>query len=434
MWLTNTLSRWLRPGAAEVSRLTNPDPWLMAWSGGRTTTAGVPVSPQGAMALSTYYDCIRIISEDVGKLPLMVYERLEPRGKRVAREHPLYHFLHDAPNDDMSAITFRETLTAHMLGWGNGYAEILRTGRAQVAGFQVIHPSRVMVRRAPDGTLAYDVYGHDDLPGSQPTGWRRVPAINMLHVHGLGPDGLSGYSVAQLAAESLGLSLAADRFGASFFGDDATPSGTLTHPQRLSDAARLNLRNSWEERHQNGRKMALLEEGLKWETLTIPPEQGQFIETRQFQVLEICRWFRIPPPKAGNYEFATYNNFEQSSIDYVVDTLTPWLVRWEQELARKLFGVGSVYFAEHVVQGLLRGDQAARGQFYKELFGMAALSPNDIREYENLKDIGPDGDAFFVAANNYRPLEQVMTPPEAPKDAESPAFVPTVPGRNGSAH
>lgn len=434
MSLWSTLTSWIRPSAAETSRLTNPDPWLMTWAGGRTTTAGVPVSPQGAMALSTYYDCIRIISEDVGKLPLNVYERLDPRGKRLAREHPLSPLLHDSPNGDMGAMTFRETLTSHMLGWGNGYAEILRTGRAQVAGFQVIHPSRVMVRRAPDGTLAYDVYGGDDLPGTQPTGWRRVPGINMLHVHGLGPDGITGYSVAQLAAESLGLSLAADRFGASFFGDDATPSGILTHPQRLSQPAQENLRKSWEERHQNSHKMAVLEEGMTWQTMTIPPEQGQFIETRGFQVREICRWFRIPPPKVGDYEFATYNNFEQSSIDYVVDTLTPHLVRWEQELHRKLFGETSDYFAEHQVQGLLRGDQHARSQFYKELFGMGSLSPNDICEFENLAQI-PDedgGNARFIATNNYSTLASVVNASTAP-DAleESSVFVPTPPTRNG---
>lgn len=414
----------------DVSTLQAPSPWLTAWAGGRPTTTGIPVSPQGALALSAYYDCLRIISEDVGKLPLQVYERLEPRGKRLARDHPLYPLLHDAPNADMSAITFRETLTQHMLGWGNGYAEILRTGRADIAGFVPIHPSRVMLRRAGDDTLVYDVYGRDDLVGSMPSGWRRIPAINMLHVHGLGPDGLTGYSIAQLAAESLGLSLAADQFGASFFGDDATPSGVLTHPQRLSQQAQENLRKSWEERHQHSRKLAVLEEGMKFESLTIPPEQGQFIETRQFQVREICRWFRLQPTKVGDYEFATYSNIEHSAIDYVVDTLTPWLVRWEQELKRKLFAEDDRYFAEHVVQGLMRGDQAARAQFYKELFGMAALSPDDVRDLENMNSIGPAGSKYFIASNNYTPIDHVIAEPK-PEPEDSTSFVPTIPGRNG---
>lgn len=430
---------WLRPHLTaatpqDVSSLQAPSPWLVAWAGGRTTTAGMPVSPQGAMALSTYYDCIRIISEDVGKLPLQVYERLDPRGKRLAREHPLYSLLHDAPNADMSAMTFRETLTQHMLGWGNGYAEILHTGRGQVAGLIPIHPSRVMLRRGDDDTLVYDVYGRDDLPGSMPTGRSRIPAYNMLHVHGLGPDGFTGYSIAQLAAESLGLSLAADKFGASFFGDDATPSGILTHPQRLSQQAQENLRKSWEERHQNSRKMAVLEEGMKFESMTIPPEQGQFIETRQFQVREICRWFRIPPTKVGDYEFATYSNIEHASIDYVVDTLTPWLVRWEQELKRKLFAEDETYFAEHQVQGLMRGDSGARSQFYKELFGMGALSPNDVRSLENMNSIGPQGETYWVASNNYTPIHQIVGNDSRPEEAESnaPPGFPRVPGRNGT--
>lgn len=420
----------------DVSSLQQPSPWLMSWAGGGQTTAGLYVSPQGAMALACYYDCIRIISEDLAKLPLMVYERLEPRGKRVAKEHPLYPILHDAPNDDMTSMTVRETLTHHMLGWGNGYAEILRTGRGQVEGLMPLHPSRVALREDENGQVVYDVYGSNGLTGAQATGWRRVAAVNMLHVHGLGPDGYTGYSVAQLAAESLGLSMAADRFGASFFGDDATPSGILTHPARLSQPALDNLRKSWEERHQGSRKMAVLEEGMQWETLTIPPEQGQFIETRQFQTLEICRWFRISPVKVGVLEHATYNNIEQEAINHWTDCIMPWAVRWEQELKRKLFVDEPDFFAEHAIQAQMRGDQAARAQFYKELFGMGSLSPNDIRDFENLQQIpeADGGDATFIAANNFRTLKSVIQESEAPPEEEDPssAFIPSVPGQNGA--
>jgi HK97 family phage portal protein len=435
MSLWSTLTSWFRPRAAEESALTQPSPWLVQWAGGGRTRAGVGMSPQSAMGISTYYDCLRIISEDVAKLPLFIYERTGTRGKRRAPDHPLYTLLHDAPNPEMTSMAFRETLTHHMLGWGNGYAWIERQA-GEIVALWPIHPSFVYMRRA-DGEIVYDIRLASFLPGENLTRTvYRVRAEDMLHVHGLGPDGHYGYSIAQLAAESLGLTLAAEEFGAHFFGDDATPSGVLTHPQRLSPEATQNLRQSWEERHQGTRKIAVLEEGMTFTSTTIPPEQGQFIETRQFQMREVCRWFRMPPTKIGDYEFATYSNIEQAAIDYVVDTLTPWLSRWEQEYARKLFVDDPTYFAEHQVQGLMRGDSASRGEFYTRLFGMASLSPNEIRSFENLEEIGPEGDTFFVATNNLAPLKTVLAQPtpEEEDDTSQNAFPVTIPGHNGSQH
>lgn len=435
MSLWSTLTSWFRPRAAEESRLTQPSPWLVQWAGGGRTSAGVGVSPQSAMALSTYYDCLRIISEDVAKLPLFIYERTGARGKRRAPEHPLYTLLHDAPNPEMTSMSFRETLTHHMLGWGNGYAWIERQA-GEIVALWPIHPSFVYLRRA-DGEIVYDIRMSSFLPGdTSTTTVYRVRAEDMLHVHGLGPDGHYGYSIAQLAAESLGLTLAAEEFGARFFGDDATPSGVLTHPQRLSPEATQNLRQSWEERHQGTRKIAVLEEGMTFTPMTIPPEQGQFIETRQFQMREVCRWFRMQPDKVGDYEFATYSNIEQSGINYVVDTLTPWLVRWEQEYGRKLLADEPTYFAEHQVQGLMRGDQAARGDFYTKLFGLGSLSPNDVRSFENMEEIGEDGDTFFIATNNYTPLATVVNqePPDTEGEEETSSFPVTIPGQNGRTH
>jgi HK97 family phage portal protein len=425
---------WLRRTAQSngtTSDLQTPSAWLLSWASGMRTSAGIAVGPVTAMTLPIYYACLRNISEDVGKLPLHTYRRMA-RGKERAVDHPAYALLHDAPNPDMSAMTFRETLTHHALAWGNGYAQILWDGRT-VESLWPIHPSRVQVRRDDDGRLVYDVYGGElTLPGGSRAGIRRLRQENVLHIKGLGAEGTEGYSVLRLAAESLGMTLAAQTFGATFFGNGTTIGAILTHPNTLSEKATQRLRESWQTIYGgpgNANKMAILEEGMKYERLGIPPEEAQFLETRQFQVEEVCRWFRMPKSKIHDLTDSTYSNMEQQNLEYVPDTLMPWLVRWEQELKRKLFVDEPAYFAEHAVQGLLRGDQAARASFYKDLFGVGAISPNDIRELENMNSLGPQGDQYFVASNNFTPLAMVMEQ-ETPEEPETP--FPVLPGRNGS--
>lgn len=415
------------------SDLQSPSAWLLSWAMGTRTSAGIAVGPVTAMTLPIYYACLRNISEDVGKLPLHTYRRMA-RGKRRALDHPAYALLHDAPNPDMSAMTFRETLTHHALAWGNGYAEIVWTPANEVAALWPIHPSRVQVRRDDEGLLVYDVYGSElTLPGSLGRSVQRLRQENVLHIKGLGAEGYEGYSVLRLAAESLGMTLAAQTFGSAFFGNGTTIGAILTHPNTLSEKAVQRLRESWQTIYggpSNAMKMAILEEGMKYERLGIPPEEAQFLETRQFQVEEICRWFRMPKSKIHDLTDSTYSNMEQQNLEYVPDTLMPWLVRWEQELKRKLFAEEPEVFAEHAVQGLLRGDQAARASFYKDLFGVGAISPNDIREFENMNSIGPQGDTYFVAANNFQPLEMVVSSATT-EEPEAPPF-PVIPGRNGT--
>jgi HK97 family phage portal protein len=235
-----------------------------------------------------------------------------------------------------------------------------------------------------------------------------VPARDMLHLTGLGPDGLIGYSVAQLAAESLGLSLAAQRYGAAFFGNSGTPSGVLKHPQTLSTEAQARLKASWLEKlgsagAQQG--LTVLEEGMSFEAIAIPPEQAQFLETRQFQVREVCRWFRMQPHKIGDLADAHHTNIESQNIEHVTDTMLPWYVRWEQEIDRKLLA-GTPYYTKHDVRGLLRGDSAARAAYYKDLFLVGAVSPNEIRE---LEDTNPydGGDERFLQIQ-YAPVAKIV--------------------------
>jgi HK97 family phage portal protein len=390
----------------EETDLQTPAQWLIDVAGGRQTEAGPRVNAKTANSLSAYYAAMRAISEDVGKLPLFVYERIDPRGKRRAREHPVFPLLHDAPNDDMGSMTFRETATSRALGWGGGFAEIERTGRDVPVALHLIHPSRVGIGR-DEGKLVYDVRSEDF--GGEPV---RIPAHDMLHIHGLGEDGVSGYALSVLGKQAIGLGLATEQFGARFFRNGARPGGGLKHPSTLGDDAARHLRESWTKIHQgaaNANNVAIMEEGMEWQSFGIPPEEAQFLETRQFQVEEIARWFRMPPHKLQHLLRSTFSNITEQNQEYVGDTLMPWTVRWEQEIKRKLFGPRETdYFAEHLFKGLLRGNPTQRIIFYRGMANIGAMSPNDIREAENENGIGPAGDVYRVALNT-QPVDQTAS-------------------------
>ena len=390
---------------------------------GRSLAFG-QVTEDKALSLPAYYACIRNIAEDVAKLPLIVYERQQPRGKNRKPDHPVYTLLHDQPNPEMTAQSFRETLTHWAVGWGSGFAEIERDVRGRPLALWPIHPARVEAKRDEDGRLVFKV--------RQQTGAATViDDDDMLHVHGLG-GGIIGYSVLQYAAESLGLSLSAQEFGSSFYGNGSTPGGVLEFDGEVDDETLENLRASWESMHRgsdNAGRIAILEQGLKYKAISIPPEQAQMLETRQFQIAEVCRWFRMPLHKVQHLEGSNYNTVEAENISYVVDALQPWLTRWEQEIRRKLFLPGERLFAEHLVAGLLRGDTSARSAFYKNLFDMGSLSPNDIRELENMNPI-TGGDQYFIPVNNLAPLEQAgqiaahnQTQGQPPKNIDRDAVV-----------
>ncbi len=396
-----------------VSDLRSPAYWVQDALAGRRTVSGEHVSPERAMALSVYYACLRNISEDVGKLPFKVFRRLPERGKEVLRDHPVYELLHGDANPDMSAMTFQELLTHWCLGWGNGYAEILRGGSAPV-GLYPIHPSRVMPfrdKKQEGDPLFYRVKNDRGI-------LMDIPAADMFHLRGLG-DLLSGYSVVRLAAESLGLTMAAQTFGAAFFGNGASVGGVLEYAGKLSEEAYQRVREGWANRYsgaENASKTMIAEEGMVYKPLGIPPEEAQFIETRQFQIEEVARWFRMPPHKVGHLLRAVgWSTLEATNTDYVTDTLMPHFVRWEHEVRRKLFKPNETdLFAEFVVTGLLRGDQAARSAYYRERFMIGTLSQNDIRALENENPI-EDGDTYYVMTNM------------APTDEEPAAVTPPVP-------
>jgi len=451
--------------STSVSDLRNPALWLTDWAGGYKTSSGERATPEGAMALSAYYDAVRVIAEDVVKLPLITYRRLKPRGKERATNLPIYKLLKLRPNQLMMAFQFRELLTSWAVSWGDGFAEIQRGFNEAPISMNPIHPSRVeiVLRSEKPDDFAYDVRNNRGLPPS------RVLPANMLHVRGMGSDRWRGYSVARVAAESLGVSLAAQRYGATFFGQGAAIGGVLQHPGVISDGtpdgeeALRRVRASWQEIYGgavNAGKVAILEEGMKFEKITIPPEEAQFVATREFGVVEIARWFRITPHKLQDLSRAHYANLEFTSLEHLTDCLLPWLIRWEQEVQLKLIGAEQEdLFAEHLVDAILRGDHASRGEFYSKQFMIGVLSQNDIREKENLNPIPEDpetgerpGDTYYVPLNMVPSdvafkgpvVPPASQPPPPGQKKENPGTVPStippgddvpgsaVPGEDGS--
>lgn len=391
------LGKYCTPHDGGISALRERDPRLwheFGFTSGDQTGSGFGVTPDVALQIAAYYDAIRIISEDIAKVPLITYRRLQPRGKERAPTHPVSALLQKSSNRNMSAFSFREALTSHALGWGSGYAFIRRESGVPVE-LDLIHPSRVESNFTPSGDLFYMV----KMPqGNVVT----ITQFNMFHLHGLSADGVNGYSVARIGAESLGRALAQQQFGASFFRSGSSAMGAIKHPMQLEEDQKVRLRNQWQETYAGPagwHKPLILEEGMEWQQISIPPEDAQLLESENFSVLEIARWFRIAPHKLAHMENATFSNIEEQNIDHVTDTLMPWFERWEEEADRKLFVEDEdEFFAEHLLNALLRGNAEARSTLYRELWHIGVFSQNDIRELENLNPIS-DGDTYYVPMN-----------------------------------
>ncbi len=398
-----TRGREKRAGAT----LKNPPQWLyQALGAGVPNTSGISVSEVTALNLSDVWACVRVISETGGILPWFVYRRVGENGRERAPDHEAYSLLHDAPNPDMGAMTWKETMLAHCLLWGNGYSEIVRDPAGRPASLYPITPDRVTVKRLGTGRLVYQVSNGAQAPPTM------MDPEDVFHAKGLGFDGLVGYSIVHKARESMGLTAAAEMFGASYFGNGTHSGGALKHPKTLSDKAQKNLRESVEAVHrgaEKAHKFFILEEGMEYVSTSVPPNDSQFLETRQFQVEEICRWFRVQPHKVQHLLRSTFSNIEHQSIEFVQDTITPWLVRMEQEANRKLIRPidRATYYTEHLVDALLRGDAAARAQALEIQFRNGTLTPNEWRAIENRNPMpDEDGNKSFVALN-MTPIDRI---------------------------
>ena len=365
------------------------------------TTAGKRVTEHSAMQMTAVYCCVRILSEAIAGLPLHLYRYTESGGKEKAVDHPLYFLLHDEPNPEMTSFVFRETLMTHLLLWGNAYAQIIRNGKGEVVALYPLMPNHMRVDRDENGFLYYTYQRSNDEANTMKNGFVRLDPRDVLHIPGLGFDGLVGYSPIAMAKNAIGMAIACEEYGATFFANGASPGAVLEHPGVLKDPQKV--RDSWNNAFRgsaNANKVAVLEEGMKYTPISISPEQAQFLETRKFQIDEIARIFRIPPHMVGDLEKSSFSNIEQQSLEFVKYTLDPWVSRWEQSLVRALLKPEEKkrYFMKFNVDGLLRGDYQSRMNGYAVGRQNGWLSANDIRELENMDQLSEEegGNLYLI--------------------------------------
>ncbi len=358
-----------------------------------STTSGKLVNESTAMQTTAVYACVRILAETIASLPLHTYQYTD-NGKEKAQQHGLYYLLHSEPNPEMTSFVFRETLMSHLLLWGNAYAQIIRDGRGRVISLYPLLPDRMTVDRTSSGELYYE-YRKD-------TGIAYLRKEEVLHIPGLGFDGLIGYSPIAMAKNAIGMAIATEEYGAKFFANGANPGGVLEHPGVVKDPARI--RESWNAVYQgssNAHKIAVIEEGMSFKTIGIPPDQAQFLETRKFQTEEICRIFRVPPHLVANLDKATFSNIENQSISFIDNTIVPWVARIEQSLQRALLSGAEKksYTIKFNLNGRLRGDSASRAAFYQIMRQNGIMSANDIRELEEMNLISEEDGGFKYLVN-----------------------------------
>lgn len=362
------------------------------------SNSGVQVDELRALQTSAVYACVKILAETVASLPLHLFKKGKGGKSEMAEQHPLFSCLYEMPNDEMTSFEFREMMMTSLLLWGNAYARKIRKN-GHVTELWYLKPQLMTVERdAQTGKIKYTY--SDDITNQT---YEYKPE-QIFHIKGLSLDGVTGLSPISQAREAVGLSLATEEYGAKFFGNGARPGGVLEHPGILKDPEKL--RESWNKVYQgtrNSHKVAVLEEGMKYHTIGIAPEDAQFLETRKYQVNEICRIFRVPPHLVGDLERATFSNIEHQSIEFVQHTIRPWLVRWEQAISRSLLDEKErlLYFSRFNVDGLMRGDYKSRMEGYAIGRQNGWLSANDIRHLEDLPPIPKEqgGDAYLVNGN-----------------------------------
>ena len=381
---------------------SNPNRWLVEALGGAETKSGIQIDEATSMKFAAVHACVRVLAESVAVLPLPVYRRLTPRGKERVPNHPLYRLLHDSPNPEITPFHFRETLTSHAVLWGNAYAEIEFDRGGRPIALWPLLPDRTRARRK-DGVLEYitRVRSREVL----------LPAHRVLHVPGLGFDGVRGLSPIALHREAIALGLAAEEMSARFYGDGANPSGMIEFPGTFKDAEdRSDFRKQFQTAYgglENAQRQIVLEQGMTWKPTQMPPRDAQLITSRTFQIREVARIFRVPPHMIAELEQATFSNIEHQSIDFVTHALTPWLVRWEQAINKRLVPESQKgdIFAEFLSAALLRGDAQARNQAFQIARNGGWMSANDIREFENMNPI-EGGDVYLIPLNMV-PADQV---------------------------
>lgn len=391
--------------------MSSPDHWILRALGGGKTHAGPAVSEHSALRNTAVLRSISIISETVGQLPCKVLQRRDNK-TREAVELPQYRMLAIRPNDHMTAINYRTTMQSHVLGWGNLYSEIEFNRRGEPVSLWPLLPDRTRPFKTPQGELRY----RTNIDGKP----FELPASSVLHVPGLGFDGYVGYSPIALARQALGLAFALEEFSGKFFANDAKSGGVVMHPGKLSPVAKNNIANSMSAPTEdnpgaqggleNAHRVKVLEEGMRFVPTTIAPEDSQFLQSRDFSIAEVSRMYGVPLILLSSHEKATSwgSGIEQLNLGFIIYTIMPWLVRWEQELTAKLLSperVAQGFFIKFNVNALLRGDMAARAAFYRSLYEVRSISPNEIRTYEEM-DPYAGGDEFGLPLSSQTPATE----------------------------
>lgn len=373
--------------------------------------SGEQVDEKSAMQIATVYACVRLLAESVAQLPLHLYRYTDNgTGKEMAAEHPLYPILHRQPNPEMTSFTWRETMMVHLLLYGNAYNQIIRDGKNGVVSVYPLLPENVEVDRDEHGEIYYIYHAYtDEAPGEKNKDiiFRRD---EVLHVPGLGFNGLVGFSPIAMMKNSLGTTLAVEKYGSAFFKNGAQPSGVLEHPGVLKNPEKI--RQNWSAVYggaNNAHKVCVLEEGMSYKPISLPPEDSQFLSTRQFGVEEICRIFRVPPHMVQDLQRATFNNIEHMSIEFVMHTLMPWLIRIEQAIIKDMLmdEEKDEFFPKFNVDGLMRGDYKSRMEGYAVAITNGIMSVNDVRKLENLDPLDDsEGGNLHLINGSYTRLSQ----------------------------
>jgi HK97 family phage portal protein len=402
----------------------------MSWGAlvpGRLSGSGIAVSPETAMQFPAAYAAVNVIATDLASLPIKVYKKREGvAGRDRVTNDPRAELLGVSPDGETTPSRWKAALYGHMLRWGNAFAEIVFDLDGWPTALHLLDPRTTQPQRV-EGRLTYR------------TGSTTLPPYRVLHLAGLGFDGLSGYPTTQVVAEAIGLGLAAQTSASNYFANGSEPGGVIEVPQKLGADGRKNLVAGWEMRHQGagGRhRVAVLEQGAKYNQTSTDPDKAQVLESRKFQVMEAVRQWRVPPNKVGDFSNAHLANIEAANLDYVITVIMPWAVSVEQELNLKLFTADerrAGWYVEHDLRALLRGDMKSRAEFYTKLRDLGVLSPNDICELENLNPIGPDGDTRLVPLNMVS-LAQAGQPASEPAAAAQASGRFAVPGVNGHAN
>ncbi len=382
----------------QTSTTSQPEQWFIDFvNGGVSSVSGVVVNEHTALTYSPFWAGVRILSGGVSALPFPTFRKVAG-GKEIVDNAPTMRLLNLEANPFIDSMTFRETLEAQAVTYGNGFANIERDGAGRPIGLWPLLPNTVQRVVGENGDPFYEL----TLPNGEKRG---LLDRDVLHIHGLGFDGLSGYNVVRMQKDALGLGMATKRYGAAFFGNNADPGGVITHPNKMSEGAQKRWKKSWKDMHQGVEKshlIAIMEEGMTYTRIGVSPEDAQAIETQKFSVDDVARILNIPPHMLASMERATFSNIEQQSLDFLKQTLFYWLRKWEIECNRKLImpSQQGTVFVEHKIEAFLRGDIKARYDSYKLGKEGGWLNTNEIRAFENMNSVGPEGDVYVTVSNS----------------------------------